>query len=86
LHAYRNGLHPEPDASRSLQRFDELDDVTVGVLDEGGPGAGLGLVGRLPDDAVVVDRREGRVDILDHDGDVVPGGAGLELVLAVGVR
>ena len=60
--------------------------MPVGVLDEGRPRAGLGLVPGLLDDPVVVYLLEGRVDVLDLDRDVVPGRAVLEAVLAVGVR
>jgi len=45
--------------------------VAVGVLHERGARAGLRLVARLLHDAVVVDRLERRVDVVDADGDVV---------------
>ena len=59
--------------------------MAVGVLDEGSASARRRLVGRLLDDAVVIDSLEGVVTALDADGDVIPGAARLEVGLALGI-
>ena len=55
-----------------VERFDQLDDVSVGILDEGRSGICDGLIRRLLSDAVVVDIREGGIDVVDLHREVVP--------------